>query len=139
MKREYSSPVMEVEIFEASEYVAACYTCYYPAKSGGAMYSIGTDSEEIDSNQSQKGVFYRDLYIENGKQQGLQLSGRNQDTGVFRDNICYEGSVKSDSIPQDGYWTGNDLAGYAWQYKKVKVIQKDGIAHVVNPNGTNAS
>lgn len=26
MKREYSKPAMEVEVFEASEYVAACYT-----------------------------------------------------------------------------------------------------------------
>ena len=139
MKREYSSPVMEVEVFEASEYIAACYECVYPGNSGGAMYSISADSEEFDSNQSQKGVFYRDLYIENGKKNGLQLRGKNQDTGIFRNNICYEGSVKSDSKLQDGYWTGNDLAGFTWQYKNVKVIQQNGIAHVVNPNGTNAS
>lgn len=34
MKREYSSPVMEVEIFEASEYIASCYYCMTVSPAG---------------------------------------------------------------------------------------------------------
>ena len=29
MKREYSTPAMKVEVFEASESVAACYKIYF--------------------------------------------------------------------------------------------------------------
>lgn len=53
MKREYSSPVMEVEVFEASEYIASCFRTSGPGyvfKDNGETHGIFDKNDSYDTS-----------------------------------------------------------------------------------------
>ncbi|MBU5336551.1 hypothetical protein [Intestinibacter bartlettii] len=132
MKRKYSSPAMEVEVFEASEYVAACYECYNPA--------IG----KTFSDESQRGIKYPDLYVDKNGNGKLELD---IDTGVSGDQRCYgvfekhKFNVNPDQL-QVGFWNANisiDGEPDASEYMKVDVIYSNGKYHIVKNSSKNPS
>lgn len=77
MKREYSKPAMEVEVFEASEYVAACYilNCNVPAGFGF-----------IDNNGNKK-YDDGDTYIAAGTGCGTKHIGVNEPQGPHMNSM----------------------------------------------------
>ena len=48
MKREYSKPAMNVEVFEASEYVAACYKINCNVPGSGKLWAETVCSHKPD-------------------------------------------------------------------------------------------
>ena len=128
MKREYSSPVMEVEVFEASEYIATCYRCYSP----GSETSQG-------SEQSERGLFRYNLYLDNGDGK-LEF---NKDTGIDFSKRCFDYRHEFNVNPNEvetGFWYGHifedpDVS----KYRKVNVLKRDGKYHIVTNNGANHS
>ena len=98
MKKEYSSPTMKVEVFEASESVAACYKikCTYPGQGS--------------------------IWAENGKEEGLQRYGPNKDTkwvsNVVACNRFHKGIIKSEDPKANGYFKpigGSAIPVYWWK------------------------
>lgn len=99
MKREYSTPVMKVEVFEASESVAACYKIYC----------------NVPGNLWNKGVLYEET---NGKS-GLQ-TGRGGDTQRAQGWGCEEwhkGVIRDEPPTANGYWkyNGEVLDVFCWK------------------------
>ena len=85
MKREYSTPVMKVEVFEASESVAACYL--------------------INCNVPGSGI----LWAETNGKPGLQKGGENPDTQLTKDYLSacdkwHKGVIQSEDPKANGYW-----------------------------------
>ena len=99
MKREYSTPVMKVEVFEASESVAACY--------------------KINCNVPGSGI----LWAETNGEKGLQTSGSNKDTQLtFKYygacNRWHKGVIQGKDPEFNGYWRdiyGNTTKVYWWK------------------------
>lgn len=85
MKREYSSPVMEIEVFEASEYISSCIT-----------------PSEIPPSKNHK------LWQESNISPGLQISNDNGDKDIkLTGKICFEnhkGLSATISNILSGYW-----------------------------------
>lgn len=85
MKKKYLAPAMSIEVFEANEYVAACYKIYCNVPGSGILWN------------------------ENGKQEGLQTKGPNKDDQLtFRYlsacNRWHKGIIKSEPPKANGYW-----------------------------------
>lgn len=96
MKREYSTPAMKVEVFEASESVAACYKIYCNVPGSGKLWN------------------------ENGKEPGLQTKGTNKDeqltfTKMSACNRWHKGVIKSEDPKANGYWvSGRRVTPVFW-------------------------
>lgn len=82
MKREYSSPVMEVEVFEASEYIATC-----------------VKSDVLGAGE---------LWDENYRQPGLQTEGYNKDYFITTDICTKNHKIQNKPLYQKGYWKQED-------------------------------
>ena len=85
MKRAYSTPAMKVEVFEASESVAACYL--------------------INCNVPGNGI----LWAETNGIPGLQKNGKNRDTKLTKDYLSachkwHKGVIRSEDPKANGYW-----------------------------------
>lgn len=99
MKREYSKPAMNVEVFEASEYVAACY--------------------KINCNVPGSGK----LWAETNGQEGLQTYGSNKDTQLTFEyytacNEWHKGVIQGEDPKFNGYWkqkNGTVTQVYWWE------------------------
>ena len=85
MKREYSSPVMEVEVFEASEYISSCI-----------------EGSGVTASKNHK------LWQESNVSPGLQISNDNKDKDIkLTEKICFEdhkGLTATISNMLSGYW-----------------------------------
>ena len=129
MKREYSSPVMEVEVFEASEYIATCYRCYSP----------GSETSE-GSEQSQRGIKKYNLYLDSNGNKQLEFE---QDRGISIFKRCSDYGESFNVNPNEvetGFWYGHifedpDVS----KYREVNVLKRDGKYHIVTNNGANHS
>ena len=94
MKREYSTPAMKVEVFEASESVAACYKIYCNVPGPGVLYK------------------------ETNKKDGLQ-TGRGGDTRLVEGWGCqkwHKGVIRDKDPERNGYWVynGKVIDVYCW-------------------------
>lgn len=99
MKRAYSTPAMKVEVFEASESVAACYKIYCNVP--GHMWNEGV------------------LYQETNGIKGLQTEGKNPDTKRAEGWGCqkwHKGVIRDKDPERNGYWVYNDevMDVYCW-------------------------
>ena len=98
MKKTYSTPSIKVEVFEASEFVAACYKikCTFPGE--------GT------------------IWAESGKKEGLQTWGTKKDiklvSNVVACNQFHKGVIKSEEPKANGYFKpigGSAVPVYWWK------------------------
>ena len=96
MKRAYSTPAMKVEVFEASESVAACYKIYCNVPGSGILWN------------------------ENGKEAGLQTEGTNKDDQLTFKNLSacnrwHKGVIKGEDPKANGYWvSGRGVTPVFW-------------------------
>ena len=101
MKREYSKPAMNVEVFEANEYVAACYTinCNTGA---GMLYKDSNKNGKLDRVDS---LLYINCNGCNAKHEAAGLpEGGLTPNGIFKE---YGG----DTYPVF-YWEEKDKNGH---------------------------
>lgn len=95
MKREYSKPAMEVEVFEASEYVAACFRikCNVPYGTGYKETNGIAGYQSIGGYDIETRKFYkRDEYIASGEGCGVWHVGVNLDTPKPIENAMWQES-----------------------------------------------
>lgn len=124
MKREYSTPAMKVEVFEASESVAACYKIYCNVPGPGKLWN------------------------ENGKKAGLQTYGPNKDdqitfTTMSACNKWHKGVIKSEPPTANGYWKSDSTVTkvFWWKeelgsYSEYHATTLDKVNWETNPNAS---
>lgn len=129
MKRKYESPRVEVEIFEANEYIAACYRSYSPGL-----------EDCSESEESQRGIIRENLYLDTNNSGRLEFK---YDAGIGLGNRCFNlgetFNASSDEV-QTGFWYAHFFENPGEEkYKKVNVLNKHGKYHIVTKDGANHS
>ena len=104
-KKAYIKPVLESETFVPQSYVAACHDI-------NKVYKFTCDA----------GYFFDggNVWEENGKEEGLQMSGSNKDKYLGLYYACsetHEASIRDEFV--DGY-----LTGYIFPFPKQVIIWK---------------
>ena len=85
MKKQYEKPSMSIDMFEANEYIAACYKIYCSVPGTGSLWD------------------------ESNGQPGLQTRGRNPDKKLAGDylsacNRWHKGVIQGSDPSANGYW-----------------------------------
>ena len=119
MKREYSKPAMNVEVFEANEYVAACYIVNCNVPSGFGF---------IDNNKNKKYDRGIDTYLASGYGCNVEHKGVNEPKGPHYNSMW----KPDDGQAFDTYYWHQDVHGYG---KKDIHFTRD-IKWETNPNAS---